>query len=187
MKNMLGSKFTLIHFSRSYKGDGVLKYQGRLCVPKVHGLQEKILKEAYSSRYSIYTGSTKMYRDLREVYWWEGMKKNIIEFVAKCLNFQQVKVEHQRFGGLAQNIELLEWKWEMINMDFITGLPRYQMQHDSIWVSINRTIKSAHFFQVKTTYSTKDLAKFYHQEVVRFHGVPVSIISDRGAQFTAQF
>ncbi|WMV47194.1 hypothetical protein MTR67_040579 [Solanum verrucosum] len=65
-----------------------------------------------------------MYRDLREVFWWSSMKKGIAEFVAKCPNCQQVKVEHQRPGGLAQNIEISEWKWEMINIDFITGLPR---------------------------------------------------------------
>ncbi|KAH0678966.1 hypothetical protein KY284_020051 [Solanum tuberosum] len=94
----------------------------RLCVPIVDGLQERIIEEAHSSRYSIHPGSTKMYRDLREVYWWSSMKKGIAEFVAKCMNCQQVKVEHQRPGGLAQNIELSEWKWEMINMDFITGL-----------------------------------------------------------------
>ena len=77
------------------KGEMVLlKYQGRLCVPKVDRLQERILEEAHSSRYSIHPGSTKMYRDLTEVYCWEGMEKDIAEFVAKCLNCQQVKVEH---------------------------------------------------------------------------------------------
>ena len=105
-------------------GDGVLEYQGRLCVPKVDEHQERILEEAHSSRYSIHLGSTKMYRDLREVYWWEGMKKDIAEFVVKCSNCQQVKVKHQRPGGLAQTIELPNYKWEMINMDFITCLPR---------------------------------------------------------------
>ena len=72
--------------------DGVLKYQGRLCVPTVDGLQEMIMEEAHNSRYYIYLGSTKMYRDLREVYWWEGMKKDIVGFVAKCSNCEQVKV-----------------------------------------------------------------------------------------------
>ncbi|WMV14167.1 hypothetical protein MTR67_007552 [Solanum verrucosum] len=72
--------------------------------------QERIMEEAHSSIYSIHPDSTKMYRDLREVYWWNGIKKDIAEFVAKCLNCQQVKVEHQRPGGLAQNIELPEWK-----------------------------------------------------------------------------
>ena len=89
-------------------GDGVLRYQGRLCVPMVDVLQERIMEEAHSSRYSIHPGSTKMYRDLREVYWWNSMKKGIVEFVAKCPNCQQVKVEHQRPDGLAQNIELPE-------------------------------------------------------------------------------
>ncbi|KAH0694961.1 hypothetical protein KY285_022058 [Solanum tuberosum] len=168
-------------------GDGVLRYQGRLCVPMVDGLQEKIMEEAHSSRYSFHPGSTKMYRDLREVYWWNGMKKGIAEFVAKCPNCQQVKVEHQRPGGLAQRIELPGWKWEMINMDFITGLPRSRRQHDSIWVIVDRMTKSAHFLPVKTTNTAEDYAKLYVQEIVRLHGVPISIISDRGAQFTAQF
>ncbi|WMV23871.1 hypothetical protein MTR67_017256 [Solanum verrucosum] len=82
------------------------------------------MEEAHSSRYSIHPGSTKMYRDLREVYWWNSIKKGIDEFVAKCPNCQQVKVKHQRLGGMTQNIELPKWKWEMINMDFITEFPR---------------------------------------------------------------
>ena len=105
-------------------GDGVLKYQGRLFVPHIDGLQERILEESHISKYSIHPGATKMYHDFRELYWWEGMKKDTAEFVAKCFNCQQVKVEHQRPRGLDQRIELLELKWEMINMEFITGLLR---------------------------------------------------------------
>ncbi|KAH0679067.1 hypothetical protein KY284_020152 [Solanum tuberosum] len=101
-------------------GNGVSGYQGRLCVPRVDELQERIMGEDHSSRYSIHPGSIKMYRDLREVYWWNGMKKGIDEFVVKSPNCQQVKVEHQRPVGMVQNIELPKWKREMINMDFIT-------------------------------------------------------------------
>ncbi|KAH0712650.1 hypothetical protein KY289_008609 [Solanum tuberosum] len=79
-------------------GYGVLKYQGRLCVPMVDGLQEMIMEVAHRSRYSIHPGFTKMYCDLIEVYWWSSMKKDIAEFVAKCPNCQQVKVEHQSHG-----------------------------------------------------------------------------------------
>ncbi|KAH0784270.1 hypothetical protein KY290_003868 [Solanum tuberosum] len=130
-------------------GDGVLTYLGRLCVPMVDGLQERIIKEAHSSRYSIHPGSTKMYRDLRKAYWWNGMKKGIAEFIAK--------------------------------------LPRSRRQHDSIRVIVNRMTKSAHFLPVKTTHSTEDYARLYIQEVVRLHGVHVSFISDRGAQFWKSF
>ncbi|KAH0734704.1 hypothetical protein KY285_010411 [Solanum tuberosum] len=87
-------------------------------------LREKILEEAHGSRYSIHPGTTKMYRDLREVYWWNGMKKDIVDFIAKCPNCQQVKVEHKKPGGLLQDINIPTWKWEEVNMDFVVGLPR---------------------------------------------------------------
>ncbi|KAH0697960.1 hypothetical protein KY289_015442 [Solanum tuberosum] len=95
------------------------RYQGRLCVLDVDGLREKILDEAHGSRYSIHSGATKMYRNLRKVYWWNGLKKDITDFVAKCLICQQVKAEHLRPGGLSQDIDIPTWKWEDVNMDFV--------------------------------------------------------------------
>ena len=68
----------------SQDGDGALRYQGRLCVPDVDELKELILKEAHNSSYSIHPGSTKIYRDLREVYWWGGMKRDITKFIFGC-------------------------------------------------------------------------------------------------------
>ena len=89
------------------------------------------------------------------------MKNDIAEIVAKCPNCQQVKAEHQRPGGLAQNIELPKWKWEVINIDFITRLPRSRRKHDSIWVIVDIMTKSAHFLPVNTTHSAEDYAKLY--------------------------
>jgi transposase InsO family protein len=100
---------------------------------------------------------------------------------------QQVKAEHQKPAGLLQPVEIPEWKWEGIAMDFVTGLPRTQKGYDSVWVIIDRLTKSAHFLPVKTTYTASQYAKLYLEEIVSLHGVPMSIISDRGAQFTAQF
>ncbi|XP_070029943.1 uncharacterized protein [Nicotiana sylvestris] len=70
-------------------GDGILRYQGQLCMPNVTGLRRQVVKETHYSCYSIYLGATKMYHDIREVYWWNGMKKDIAEFVAQCPNYQQ--------------------------------------------------------------------------------------------------
>ena len=84
----------------SQGGDGVLRYQGRLCVPDVGDLREHTPAKAHTSRYSIHQGATKMYRNLREVYKWNGMKRDIEDFVSKCPNFQHVKVEHQKLGGM---------------------------------------------------------------------------------------
>ncbi|XP_070046506.1 uncharacterized protein [Nicotiana tomentosiformis] len=86
--------------------DGTLRYQGRLCIPNVDGLRERIMTEAHTSRYYVHCGSTRMYNDLKEVYWWNNMKRNVPDFVARCPDCQQVKAEHQRPGGLAQNIEI---------------------------------------------------------------------------------
>ena len=74
---------------------------------------------------------------------------------------------------------------EMINMDFITGLPRSQNQYDSIWLIVDRLTKSAHFLPVRTNYSGEVYAKIYIEEIVRLNGAPVSIIFDRGTQFSS--
>ena len=77
---------------------------------------------------------------------------------------QQLKVDYQRLGGLAQDIEIPTWKWEEINMDFVVGLPKTRKYFDSIWVVVDRMTKSAHFLPVKTTYGAKDYAKLYIHE-----------------------
>ncbi|KAH0653103.1 hypothetical protein KY290_031391 [Solanum tuberosum] len=132
-------------------------------------------------------GGTKMYRDLKRFYWWPGMKKDIAEFVAKCQNCQQVKYEHQRPIGLLQRMSIPKWKWERIAMDFVVGLPKTLGKFDSIWVVVDRLTKSAHFIPVRIDYNAEQLAKVYVKEIVRLHGVPLSIISYRGIQFTSKF
>ena len=129
----------------SQGGDGVFCYQGRLYVPDVGELRKHILAEAHNSRYSIHPGATKMYRDLREVYWWNGMKRDIEDFVSKCPNCQQVKVKHQKPGDMTQEINIPTRKWDVINMDFITRLPRTCRQRDTILVIVDRVTKSSVF------------------------------------------
>ncbi|WMV41605.1 hypothetical protein MTR67_034990 [Solanum verrucosum] len=150
--------------------DGVLRHQRRLCVPDVDGLRETIFEEAHVSQYSIHPGATKMYRDLREISWWNEMKRDIENFVARCSYCQQVKAEHQGPGGLTQDIDIPTWKWEEVNMDFVVGLPRTRWQHDSIWVIVDRLTKLAHFLPVKVSYSAENYAKLYINEIVKLHG-----------------
>jgi transposase InsO family protein len=80
-----------------------------------------------------------------------------------------------------------EWKWEEIDMDFIVGLPRTQSGYDSIWVTVDRLTKVAHFISVKTTYSGPQLAELYMSRIVCLLGVPKKILFDRGTQFTSRF
>ncbi|KAL0401907.1 UNVERIFIED_CONTAM: hypothetical protein Slati_4220600 [Sesamum latifolium] len=115
------------------------------------------------------------------------MKRDVADFVARCLNCQKVKAEHQRPGGWLQPLEISELKWEHITMDFVTWLPRTRQGHDSIWVIVDRLIKSAHFIHVRTTYTLDKLVTIYIEDIVRLHGIPVSIVSDRDPRFTSRF
>ncbi|EOX99963.1 Uncharacterized protein TCM_009073 [Theobroma cacao] len=116
-----------------------------------------------------------------------GLKRDVAKFVSKCLVCQQVKAEHQKPARLLQPLPVPEWKWEHIAMDFVTGLPRTSGGYDSIWIVVDRLTKSAHFLSVKTTYGAAQYARVYVDEIVRLHGIPISIVSDRGAQFTSRF
>ena len=144
----------------------------RLCVPDVIELKKEIMEEAHSSAYAMHPRSTKMYRTLRDHYWWRGMKREIAKFVSKCLTCQQIKIEHQKPAGLLQPLSIPEWKWERITMDFVTGLPRTQRGHDVIWVIMDRLTKSAHFIDTNNTYSLERYAQLYVDEIVELHGAP---------------
>ena len=85
-----------------------------------------------------------MYRDLKQHFWWHGMKREIARFVSKCLVCQQVNVEHQRTAGLLlQPLPIPEQKWEHITMNFVTALPRSSKGHSAIWLIVDRLTKSA--------------------------------------------
>jgi hypothetical protein len=166
---------------------GTVWYKDRICVPDKDDLRELIMDEAHNSPYSIHPGCTKMFTDLRVKYWWTGMKFDIAGFVARCDTCQRVKAEHQRPAGLLQPLQVPTWKWDEIGMDFIVGLPRTQKGNDSIWVIVDRLTKVAHFIPVKTTYSGDKLAHLYIDNILRLHGIPSRIVSDRGPQFTSRF
>ncbi|KAL0546694.1 hypothetical protein IC582_016606 [Cucumis melo] len=171
----------------SLSSDGGLLFERRLCVPSDCAVKTELLSEAHSSPFSMHPGSTKMYQDLKRVYWWRNMKREVAEFVSKCLVCQQVKAPRQKPAGLLQPLSIPEWKWENVSMDFITGLPRTLRGFTVIWIVVDRLTKSAHFVPGKSTYTASKWAQLYMSEIVRLHGVPVSIVSDRDARFTSKF
>ncbi|KAA0051425.1 pol protein [Cucumis melo var. makuwa] len=171
----------------SISSDGGLLFERRLCVPSDSAVKIELLSEAHSSPFSMHLGSTKMYQDLKRVYWWRNMKREVAEFIGKCLVCQLVKAPRQKPAGLLQPLSVPEWKWENVTMDFITGLPRTLRGFTVIWVVVDRLTKSAHFVPGKSTYTASKWAQLYMSEIVRLHGVPVSIVSDRDARFTSKF
>ncbi|WRX11508.1 Reverse transcriptase domain - like 10 [Theobroma cacao] len=140
--------------------DNVLMFRDRVGVLEGNQLRQAIMEEAHSSAYALHPGSTKMYKTIRENYWWPGT---------------------------LQSLPVLEWKWEHVTMDFVLGLPLTQRGKDAIWVIVDQLTKSAHFLAVHSTYSIEKLAQLYIDEIVRLHGVPLSIVSDRDPRFTSRF
>ncbi|GJY47041.1 retrotransposon protein, putative, ty3-gypsy subclass [Tanacetum coccineum] len=123
--------------------------------------KETGVTKAYSSPFSIHPGSTKMYRDFKHNFWWNGMKYDLLD--------------------------ILTWKRDQISMDFVMGLPRTFKKNDAIWVVVDRLTKSAHFLHIQQGYSVSKLAEIFQQEIIRLYGTPASIMSDRDPRFTSRF
>jgi hypothetical protein len=141
----------------------------------------------YELEVHYYHGTNKMYQYLKKNFWWTRMKCEIANYVSECDTCRRVKADHLRPTGNLQPLSIPEWKWEDICMDFIVGLSRTSRGYNSIWVIVDRLTKSAHFIPVSTTYRANQYAKLYIQHIVRYHGIPKTIISDRGAIFVAYF
>nr|GEX22613.1 putative reverse transcriptase domain-containing protein [Tanacetum cinerariifolium] len=122
------------------------------------------MHESHKSKYSIHSGSNKMYQDIKKLYWWPNIKANIATYVSKCLTYATVKAEHQRPLGLLVQPEIPQRKWDNITMDFITKLPKSSQGYDTIWVIVDRLTKSAIFEPMRETDPIVKLARIYLKE-----------------------
>nr|GEV99087.1 hypothetical protein [Tanacetum cinerariifolium] len=166
------------------KEDGGIYF---IWVPLIGDVRTLIMDEAHTSRYLVHPGADKTCHDLRDMYWWPGMMRDIAMYVSKCLNCLKVKAEHQRPSGLLQTPEIPEWKWDNIIMDFITKLPRSKSGHNTIWVVVDRLTKLAYFLATREDYNMEKLARLYIDEIVARYEVHALIISDRDGRLTLRF
>ncbi|GJW74200.1 putative reverse transcriptase domain-containing protein [Tanacetum coccineum] len=157
-ENVLTERLHGLDQQMERREDGSLYFLDRIWVPLVRGMQTIIMDEAHKTGYSVHPEADKMYHDLRDMYWWSGMKRDIATY-----------------------------KWDKITMDLITKLPRSRSGHDAIWVIVDKLTKSTHFLLIHEDFSTEKLARLYIDEIVARHRVPVSIISDRDGRFTSHF
>ncbi|GKF77198.1 putative reverse transcriptase domain-containing protein [Tanacetum coccineum] len=167
------------------RADGTLCLNGKSWLSCYGDLRTVIMHESHKSKYSIHPGSDKMYQDMKKLYWWPNMKADIATYVIKCLTCAKGKAEHQRPSGLLVQPEIPQWKWDNINMDFITKLPKSSQGYDTIWVIVDRLTKSAIFIPMRETDPMEKLARMYLKKVVTRQGIPVSIICDRDPRFAS--
>jgi hypothetical protein len=164
--------------------DRLLRFKTRIYVPPNDELRILILNEAHKAVYMDHPGVMKMRADLKPLFFWKGMNAYIVNYVERCLECQQVKAKHRHLKLLLQPHAIPESKWEVISMDFIVGFPLMKRRHDSIFVVVDTLTKSAHFIPVCMKYQAPDISRVFISEIVRLHGMPKRIISDRGSVFT---
>jgi hypothetical protein len=167
--------------------EGLLTYKNKLYIPRCDNLKRFIMDELHKRPYTDHLGYQKIITTTTKQLYCPGMKKDIADYLAKCLKCQQVKAEHRHPTWLLQPLPIPEWKWETISMDFIIELPRSTKKNDAIMVVVDKLSKSAHFFPVKSTCKEIDIANIFMKEIFRLHGMPREIISDRDTKFTSIF
>ena len=145
------------------------------------------MDEIHKMPYFGHPGYHKRVARTRRQYFQSGMKKDIAEYISKCMKSQQVKVEHQHPTSLLQPFPVREWKWKFISMDFITRFPMAMRKHDSIMVVVEKLTKETHFIPVKSTYKADAIEKIFMKEIFKMHGLPKAIVSDRDVNFTSNF
>lgn len=154
------------------------------------GLQSKLklplLKEFHETRSVGYFGTKKMMVGLSAIFYWKGMRKMVDDFVRNCLVCQQTKYSTQAPGGLLQPLPIPEAVWEDVSMDFITGLPMSKGV-TVIFVVVDRLTKYAHFGALPTSYNAHRVAELFMDIVVKHHGFPKTVVSDRDAILLANF
>ena len=177
--------------------DGLLYEEGerndeapRLLIPASEDFKDLrtiITRECHSSEYSGHLGLDKTLDLVQRGFKWDGMTAEVKEFVQTCLTCQQIKHSTQKKAGLLQPLPIPDKKWDQISMDLITQLPVSRSGNDCIVVFVDRLTKMIHLAACKTAIKSHEIADLLIKTVVKYHGVPSAIVSDRDTRFTSNF
>ncbi|GJP54465.1 hypothetical protein CLOM_g13550 [Closterium sp. NIES-68] len=150
-------------------------------------LRELLIQEAHDSNFSGHYGIDKTAKLLRRNYNWPDLPRNVQLYVTSCATYQRMKSFRLRHAGLLQPLEPPSRPWQQVTMDFVTGLPAGPSGNDAIFVVIDRLTKMAHFAACRTTITAEQIGKLFLTNIVRLHGIPSAIISNRDPWFTSNF
>ena len=163
---------------------GIIRRQGRLWIGANSALRTKLIAALHCSAVGGHSGSTATYQRVRKHFDWRGLKRDVAEFVQQCTMCQQAKHEHVKPAGLLAPLPIPTAPWQDLTMDFVEGLPRSE-EHDTIMVVVDRFTKFAHFVPLRHPFNAKQVPRAFWENVVKLHGIPVSIVSDRDKIFTS--
>lgn len=165
---------------------GRLLYKGRMVVARTSPIVQRLLHAYYNGVLGGHSGGLKTYRRIAADWFWVGMKRDVTAYVGRCEICQRCKASTLAPEGLLQPLPIPEQVWEDVSMDFIEGLPRSE-GYDTILVVVDRLSKYGHFIALRHPFTAEKVATQFVREVVRLHGVPRSIVSDRDRIFLSRF
>ncbi|CAI7871072.1 unnamed protein product [Closterium sp. NIES-54] len=160
---------------------------GAIWVPNYVPLRQILLEEFHDVPYAGHFGSNKTLAGIAKYYYWPRMAADVQQFVTSCDTCQWMKSSKQKKTGLLQPLPVPEQPWQVVSLDFITGLPSTSRGHDSILVVIDKFSKMGHFIPTNATATAEATARLFFDCIITIHGIPATLISDRDPKFTSKF
>lgn len=167
--------------------NGMIKRNNIYLVPNDETIRTYLISSHHDDNMSSHRGVTKTIDLVSRTFYWKHMNKDIKEYVSTCISCQQNKISNHSPLGLLHPIETPEQRWHTITMDLITSLPKTKSGYDCIVVVVDKLTKMAHYIPTVTDINAPKLAKLIVDNVIRLHGLPMEIISDRDPRFTSCF
>ena len=161
-------------------------YNDRVVIPATSTLIPKLLFKFHDSAAGGHNGEFKTYLRIAVHWYWVGMRKRVAQYVRACSVCQTQKASHQQPQGLLQPLTMPAHVWDEVSMDFVEALPK-SGGFDTILVVVEKLSKYAHFVRLRHPFTAKSVAAFFIKDIVRLHGFPTSIISDRDKVFMSIF
>ncbi|GJP78217.1 hypothetical protein CLOP_g8547, partial [Closterium sp. NIES-67] len=159
----------------------------KIWVPNYPPLRQLLLEEYHGVLYAGHFGSNKTLTGIAKHYYWPHLAEVVQKFVTSCDACQRMKSSKQKKAGLLQPLPVPEQPWQVVSLDFITGLPPTTSSHDAILVAIDKFSRMGHFIPTHTKARTGETAQLFIRYIISQHGIPTTLISDRDPKFTSKF
>ncbi len=159
----------------------------RMCIPDIPEARTILLQEVHDSPLAGHPGLDKTYTRLSQIAYWPNMRKHVQKYVKSCHTCRVSKIQTSKPSGLLQPLPIPDRPWTHMALDLIVHLPKTERQNDAVAVFVDRFSKTAHFVACQSSCSAQDLADLFFKNVVRLHGLPISIVSNRDPRFCSKF
>ncbi|CAI7888595.1 unnamed protein product [Closterium sp. NIES-53] len=165
----------------------VRKGSGKIWVSNYAPLRQILLEEFHKVPYAGHFGSNKTLAGIEKYYYWPGVAADVQQFVTSCDTCQRIKSSKQKKAGLLQPLPILEQPWQVVSLEFITGLPSTSRRHDAILVVIDKFSKMGHFIPTNVTTTAEAIARLFFDRIITIHGILAALILHRDPKFTSKF